>query len=65
MTQIEQTGTLELLPEELDKIAGGMSVPTNEATIIADIQAKNLKDGSIFTGRSSYHDTLDNNDNLP
>ena len=65
MTQIEQTGTLELLPEELDQIAGGMSVPTNEATIIGEIKAKDFANGSIFTGNSSFHDTIDNNNNLP
>ena len=65
MTQIARTETLELSIEELDQIGGGMSVPTNEAQIIAGIKAKNFANGSIFTGNSSFHDTLDNNNNLP
>jgi hypothetical protein len=65
MTQIEQTGILELLPEELGQIAGGMSVPKNEAQIIGQILAKDFADNSIFTGKSSFHDTIDNNNNLP
>jgi bacteriocin-like protein len=55
----------ELSIEELNTVSGGMSVPTNEAQIIAAIKAKNFANGSIFTGSSSYHDTLDNNPNLP
>ena len=54
----------ELSIEELNTVSGGMSVPTNEAQIIAAIKAKNFANGS-FTGSSSYHDTLDNNPNLP
>ena len=63
MTQIAQTEALELSIEEL--IGGGMSVPTNEAQIIAGIKAKDFANGSIFTGNSSFHDTIDNNPNLP
>ena len=65
MTQIARTETLELSIEELDQIGGGMSVPTNEAQIIAQIRAKNFANGSIFTGNSSFGDTIDNNNNLP
>lgn len=56
---------IELSIEELGAVSGGMSVPTNEAQIIAAIKAKNFADGSIFTGNSSFHDTIDNNPNLP
>jgi hypothetical protein len=65
MTKIARTETLELSIEVLDQIAGGMSVPTNEAQIIAGIRAKNFAPGSIFTGNSSFGDTIDNNNNLP
>ncbi len=65
MTQIARTEALELSIEELDQISGGMSVPTNEAQIIAGIKAKDFANGSIFTGNSSFHDTIDNNPNLP
>lgn len=47
MTQIARTETLELSIAELDQISGGMSVPTNEAQIIAGIKAKNFASGSI------------------
>lgn len=65
MMRIAQYGLLELSSEELDGVAGGMSVPTNEAQIIAQIKAKNFADNSGFTGNSSFHDTIDNNPNLP
>ncbi len=65
MTQIARTETLELSLDDLDQISGGMSVPTNEAQIIAGIKAKNFANGSIFTGNSSFVDTIDNNNNLP
>jgi hypothetical protein len=65
MTQIARTETLELSLDDLDQISGGMSVPTNEAQIIAGIKAKNFANGSIFTGNSSFGDTIDNNNNLP
>jgi bacteriocin-like protein len=55
----------ELSIEELNAVSGGQSIPTNEAQIIAGIKAKNFANGSIFTGNSSFGDTLDNNDNLP
>jgi bacteriocin-like protein len=65
MTQIARTETPELSIEELDQISGGMIVPTNEASIIANIKAKDFANGSVFTGQSSFHDTIDLNDNLP
>jgi bacteriocin-like protein len=65
MTQIARTETLELSIDELSQISGGMSVPTNESQIIAGIKAKNFANGSIFTGNSSFGDTIDNNNNLP
>ena len=65
MTQIARTETLELSIEELDQIGGGMSVPTNEGAIIGQIRAKNGAPGSIFTGNSSFGDTIDNNPYLP
>ncbi len=65
MTKIARIETLELSVEELDQVVGGMTVPTNEAQIIAGIKAKNFANGSIFTGNSSFGDTLDNNNNLP
>jgi hypothetical protein len=65
MSQITRTETLELSIETLDQISGGMSVPTNEGQIIAGIKAKNFASGSIFTGNSSFGDTIDNNNNLP
>jgi hypothetical protein len=55
----------ELSIDELDAVIGGMSVPTNEAQIISAIKAKNFANGSIFTGNSSFGDTIDNNNNLP
>jgi hypothetical protein len=42
MTKIAQTESLELLPQELDQIVGGMSVPTNETQIIGSIIAKDF-----------------------
>jgi len=65
MTQIARTEPPELSIEELDHISGGMSVPTNEAAIVANLKAKDFANGSIFGGNSSFHDTIDNNDNLP
>lgn len=65
MKQIAQTGISDVSPENLDQIAGGMSVPTNEAQIIAAIKAKSMAPGSIFSGNSSFQDTIDNNPNLP
>ena len=68
MTQIARTDTLELSVEDLDQVVGGMSVPTNEAQIIAGIKAKNFANGSVFTGTSSFNDTIDGNsinNNLP
>lgn len=59
------SNTTELSIDELDAVTGGQSIPTNEAQIIARIKAKNFANGSIFTGNSSFGDTLDNNDNLP
>lgn len=59
------TSSIELSIDELDAVAGGMSVPTNEAQIISAIKAKDFANGSIFTGNSSFGDTIDNNDNLP
>ena len=49
MTKITQTGSLELSLQELDQIVGGMSVPTNEAQIIASIIAKDFARNSVFT----------------
>ena len=65
MKQIAQTGISDVSPEDLDRIAGGMNVPTNEAQIIAGIRAKSMAPGSIFSGNSSFGDTIDNNANLP
>lgn len=65
MTQETRTETFELSIETLDHVAGGMSVPTNEAQIVAQVRAKNFASGSIFTGNSSFGDTIDNNNNLP
>ena len=65
VTKIARTETLELSIEELEQIAGGMSVPTNEGQIIGQIRAKNGAPGSIFTGNSSFGDTIDNNPYLP
>jgi hypothetical protein len=65
MTQIARTEKLELSLENLDQIAGGATVPTNEGQIIGQIRAKNFAPGSIFTGNSSFGDTIDNNPNLP
>ncbi|MDA9405832.1 hypothetical protein XH80_03350 [Bradyrhizobium sp. CCBAU 45384] len=65
MTQLARIEILKLSIDELDQISGGMSVPTNEAQIIAGIKAKNFASGSIFTGNSSFGDTIDNNNNLP
>ncbi|WP_439397318.1 hypothetical protein ACRQ5Q_09345 [Bradyrhizobium sp. PMVTL-01] len=65
MTQIVRMETLELSTEDLHHVSGGMAVPTNEAQIIAGIKAKNFASGSIFTGNSSFGDTIDNNPNLP
>jgi len=65
MTKIARTETLDLSVEDLDQVVGGMSVPTNEAQIIAGIKAKNFANGSIFSGNSSFKDTLDNDNNLP
>ena len=65
MTQIARTEKLELSLENLDQISGGATVPTNEGQIIGQIRAKNSAPGSIFTGNSSFGDTIDNNPNLP
>lgn len=65
MTDIARTEVLELAIDELDRTSGGLFIPSNEAAIIARIKAKNFANGSIFTGNSSFGDTLDNNDNLP
>jgi hypothetical protein len=65
MTHIARIELHELPIDALDQISGGMSVPTNEGAIIASIKAKNFANGSIFTGNSSFGDTLDNNSNLP
>jgi bacteriocin-like protein len=59
------SNNIELSIDELDAVIGGMSVPTNEAQIISAIKAKTFANGSIFTGNSSFGDTIDNNNNLP
>jgi hypothetical protein len=65
MMQVAQTVIFELSTAELNEVAGGMIVPTNEASIIAWVQAKDFASGSIFSGNGSFHDTIDNNNNLP
>jgi len=62
---MNMTNNAELSFDELEAVCGGQSVPTNEAQIIAGIKAKNFANGSIFTGNSSFGDTIDNNNNLP
>ena len=66
MTKLNtETETRELSVDDLGRISGGTSVPTNEAAIIARIKAKNFANNSGFTGNSSFNDTIDNNNNLP
>ena len=60
-----ETATRELSLDDLGRVSGGQSIPTNEAAIIARIKAKNFANNSGFTGNSSFGDTIDNNDNLP
>ena len=62
---MNMSNNTELSIGELDTVSGGMSVPTNEAQIISAIKAKDFANGSIFTGNSSFGDTIDNNNNLP
>lgn len=62
---MNMSNNTELSIDELDAVSGGMSVPTNEGRIISAIKAKDFANGSIFTGNSSYGDTIDNNNNLP
>ena len=62
---MHMTNNTELSIDELDTVVGGRAVPTNEAQIISAIKAKNFANGSIFTGNSSFVDTIDNNNNLP
>jgi hypothetical protein len=65
MMTTTRTDEIELPIDALDRISGGMSVPTNEAAIISRVQAKNFANGSIFSGNGSLGDTIDNNNNLP
>ncbi len=65
MLRIEQTGRREASLQELEHVTGGAMVPTNEAQIISFVKGKNFASGSIFTGNSSFGDTIDNNNNLP
>jgi len=62
---MHMSSNTELSIDELDAVVGGRAVPTNEAQIISQIKAKNFANGSIFTGNSSFGDTIDNNNNLP
>jgi hypothetical protein len=59
------SSSIEFSIDELDAVNGGMRVPTNEAQIVAAIKAKDFASNSGFTGKSSFHDTFDNDPNLP
>jgi hypothetical protein len=65
MKQVEQTEIRELSLEEIESVSGGTYVSTSNSLNVSLIKAKNYANGSIFSGNSSFHDTLDNNNNLP
>jgi len=54
--------THELNIDELNAVSGGMQNLANLPGFHRDIQGNN---GSPLFGNSSFHDTIDNNDNLP
>jgi len=65
MSQVEKTEIRELSLEDMESVSGGIFISSQNAANVSRIKAKDFANGSIFTGNSSFGDTLDNVDGLP
>jgi hypothetical protein len=65
MTHVQKTEIRELSLENIEAVSGGIFISSQNAANVSRIKAKDFANGSIFTGNSSFGDTLDNVDGLP